>query len=228
MSCQAFAIELPHKCSCRSLLPFIWKLCVAMQQSLRCEQQFESINWYTPNEKEETASHQFLSDWHGRKQTRTGGLAVNQVFRCMLWRLPGFSPKLPSLPVFSSQNMRAYLWQVFTVDLQAVIYAQAVQCTVCLCYAPLCFSSRCFSLRSQSSRSRWTVHLCLRAGLHTHTHTLSHTHPKNRRTNSVCWEEVRYNQFVKSTQPIIKPDQRLGANAVHHSLFWPAWIADLM
>ncbi len=149
-----------------------------------------------------------------------------------MWRLPGFSLSfLPHLS-FPLRDMQVYLWQVFTEDLQAVIYALAVQCTVCLCYAPLCFSSLFFFPWDRRAPTVDELFIFVLEANYTHTHTHAHTHswtqPANRRTNSVCWEEVRYNQFVKSTQAIIKPDRRLGAKAVHHSLFWPAWIADLM
>lgn len=145
-----------------------------------------------------------------RMQGMDGG--VDQMFWCEGY-LAFLQSFLPCPSVFP-QNMWVNLWQVYSGDCEAVM---------CLCDAPLCCS-----LRSQSSWSRWIVNLCLSVRLHTLTHTLLCTQPKKRRTNSVCWEEVQYNQFVRSTQAIIKPDRQLGANSVHHSLFWPARIPDLM
>lgn len=150
----------------------------------------------------------------------------------MMWRLPEFS-QLPSLPVFFSlvffhQNIQVYLWQHFIIDLQAVIYFQAVQRNVTLFFS-LCLLDRkapgvdeLFIFVSESSYSL-SLFLFLACSLF-----LSCMHPENRRTNSVCWEEVWYNQFVKGTQAIIKPEQQLGANVVHHSLLWPARATDLM
>lgn len=128
----------------------------------------------------------------------------------MMWRWPTWIPsKLFFLLIFVSQKCNVDK----SVDFQLVIMPRL--CSD-LCKT-LLFSLSSFS-RSQSSQSQRAVHLQL----------WQHTHPKNRWMNSIYREKVKYNQFVQGTQAIIKPDWRLRANVVHHSLFWPAWRTDLM